>query len=219
MKNTLALTLKVIPYSDRSKIITALTKDFGIVSIMVNNLTFKKSNFVSFTSPFTLSEVIIKETKSDLFSLKDVNIIDQNLHLRKDFEYLRYAGKMTKAIIDLHFQFKKSNTIFVLLEKFLKNIFINPKSLYMSFLLKVLLNEGLINPKLRCNICNSLATNLSSGETICDKHIQKGSFIFSKSEYDILHLLTYTKSFSDIKQIDLSTNFEEKIYLIFKELT
>ena len=218
MKKSQSITLKVFPYKDSSKIVNLFTKDFGLISVIIYGIGKKMNNLQAICNLFTQSEIIIQESHSDLFILKDTSIIDQNLHLRNNFTDLKIAGKISKAVLDSNLPFNKSKPLFLLLEKFLKNISINPLAIYSSFLLKLLLIEGLINPKINCHICQNKAQNISFAESVCEKHSDQHSFRFTKDEFDILHLLTFIKSFSLFKAIEITSTFEDKINLLFKSL-
>ncbi len=212
------ITLKSTPFKDRSKIIQALTKDLGIISIIVNNLSQKNLNSISVCSSFTVSEVILKKRNSDIYSIEDFTILDENLHLRKDFTFLNLASHMLKAILNSHFPQKKAYNIYVLIKTYLKKIIINPKAIYLSFLLKLLYAEGLLNLKTNCSICKESAQSLSNGDSLCLNHSNDFSFKFSQDDFKKLFILCYAKTFSTLKDIDISNELKEKVVLLFNDL-
>lgn len=212
------ITLKSTPFKDRSKILQALTKDIGIISIIVNNLSHKNLNSISLCSQFTNAEVILKKRNSEIYSIEDASILEENLHLRKDFTSLNLASFMAKAILDSHFPQKNSYNIFVLIKTYLKKISMNPNAMYLSFLLKFLYTEGLLNLKTNCSICNEPAVSLLNGETLCIKHSNEYSLRFSEDDFKKIFILCYAKSFSMIKEIEVSKELKEKVVLVFNDL-
>jgi len=215
---TKIITLKSTPFKENSKILQVLTKDLGIVSVIVNGLSKKNLNLMTLSSVFTVSEIILKKKNSNIYSYDDFTIIDGNLHLRENFKCLEASSYMVKAIIDSHFPQKTTYGIYLLLKTYLKKIFINPDALYLSFLLKLLNKEGFINLKTICNVCFNEAEYLQNGESFCKNHKNDFAFKFSKEEFQKLFILCYAKTFSLLKDINISKPFKEKIKLLFYDL-
>ncbi len=217
-EKTKAITLFSTPYKDRSKIIKVLTKDYGIISLIIHGLSAKKSYLLSIATPFSISEIVFKKNNSDIHTYKDGSIIDENIYLRKNLKYIKIASLITKAVLEFHFPQKNTENIFLLLQKYLKNISTNPNGIYISFLLKILINEGFLNLKNICNKCSQKARYIESGESLCQKHTSNFAFRFSEEEYNKLLVFAYAKSFSLLKDIDVSKEFVEKAHNLFKDL-
>jgi DNA repair protein RecO (recombination protein O) len=210
------ITLKSTPFKDNSKILQVLTKNLGIISIIAKG--FKKNlNAITLCSPFTFFEAILKKRNSDIYSIEDVSIIDENFYLRKDFKYLNTASFIIKAVLNSHFPQKKAYNIYILLKIYLKKIFINPDAVYLSFLLKLMYTEGFLNLKTDCCICKKPAQLLHNGESFCSNHGSKYSFKFSNDDFKKLFILCYAKSFSLLKNIDISQELKEKTTLLFND--
>ncbi|NGX56444.1 MAG: DNA repair protein RecO [Candidatus Anoxychlamydiales bacterium] len=216
-EKTLAITLKSIPFKDRSKIISLLTLDLGIISVIAN-VSSKKNSLIAFTTPFTISEVVIRRKRSELYTLKDVKVTNSNLHLRKSLLYLKVASKMIDAIFKSQFPKKNSKNIFLLLGKYLENVSINPDAIYLSFLLKILLNDSMISPKEKCNNCKNIASTIDKGESLCIKCASHSSYIFDSDEYKTYLVLSQIRSFKYLKDLEITDKFRERIFLLFKEL-
>jgi DNA repair protein RecO len=217
-EKTLAITLKSTPFKDRSKIVKLLTLDLGIITTIVN-ISNKKSSTISFSTPFTVSDIVIRKKNSDIYNIKDLKIINSNLHLRENLTYLKIASKMILSILKSQFPIKNSKNIFSLLLKYLENIKINPEAIYLSFLLKILLNESIIKPSDKCNICSSDALAIDGGESICLKCSNKSSYILSENDYKTYLVLSKVRSFKYLKDLEINLNFSEKICSLFNELT
>lgn len=212
------ITLKSTPFKEKSKILQVLTKDLGVISLIVNNLSQNNLNSISLCSPFTVSEVVLKKRNSDIYSLKDFNIQEANLILRKDFTTLNVASLMTKAILDSHFPQKKSFNLFILIKTYLKKIPINPDGIYLSFLLKLLNTEGLLNLKTNCHICKKEAEAITNGESHCIEHSCDYSFKFTQEDFKKLFVLCYAKEFSMLKDIEVSNELKQKVNYLFNDL-
>src|SRR3990167_10642545 len=99
LEKTTAITLKTIPYKENSKILKLFSKDHGIISVIINNLSSKKNNFFKLASVFTISEIDLKKSSSEIFNVKDCDILDENLFLRSNLQYIKTASYMINAIL------------------------------------------------------------------------------------------------------------------------
>ncbi|NGX34855.1 MAG: DNA repair protein RecO [Candidatus Anoxychlamydiales bacterium] len=215
---TKAITLKSTPFKDRSRILQVLTDDLGVISIIVKSLSKKNLNMISFCSSFTISELVLKKNKSEIYSLKDLTIVDSNIHLRKNLKYLNAASFMTKAILDSHIFQKKDFNLFLLFKSYLKKIDINPDAIHISFLLKLLSNEGFLHLKTKCSHCEKEAISLLNGESLCKDHSNNFAIKFELEEFKKIFVLCFSKSFSLLKDLEISKTLKEKINILFKEL-
>ncbi|NGX62821.1 MAG: DNA repair protein RecO [Candidatus Anoxychlamydiales bacterium] len=214
---TQGITLKATPFQDRSKILQILTKDFGLISVIIKNLSKKNLNLLSISSLFTVSELVLKKAKSDIFTFRDGSLIEANMHLRKDLKFINGASFMTKAILSTNVHHKKESHYF-LLKSYLKNISINPDAIFLSFLLKILSSEDFLHLKTQCNICENLAESIQQGESLCLKHSNDFAIKFSLEDFKKMFVLCFSKSFSLLEKIDISQNLKEKINSLFQEL-
>lgn len=215
---TKAITLKSTPFKDRSKILQVLTDDLGIVSIIVKSLSKKNLTLISFCSPFTISEIILKKNRSDIYSLRDLSLVDANMHLRKNLKYLNAASFIVKSILDSHIYQKKDFNLFLLLKSYLKKISINPDAMHLSFLLKLLSNEGFLHLKTKCSNCEKDAISLLNGESLCLEHSNNFSIKFELEDFKKIFVLCFSKSFALLKDIEISKNLKEKVTILFQEL-
>jgi len=214
---TQGIVLKTTPFQDRSKILQILTQDLGLISVIIKNLSKKNLNLISISSLFTVSELVLKKAKSDIFSFRDGTVVDANMHLRKDLKFINSASFMTKAILSTNAHHKK-DSIYLLFKSYLKNIAINPDALLISFLLKILSSENFLHLKTQCNICENLAESIQQGESLCLKHSNEFAIKFSIEDFKKMFVLCFSKSFSLVEKIDISQNLKEKINSLFQEL-
>lgn len=215
------ITLQSIPYKERTRIIKIYTKKRGLLSLIVKGISTKKPSLLSLNSPFCFADFIYKSGRSDIYLLKDVTIKDKNLSLRGDLESINSAYLMVKAILDSQLPNKSAPTLYALLKKYIKNVskFKCKDSLLISFLLKLLLHEGLLHLNSKCNICKEESTAINLGESVCKDHINPLSHIFTKEEFQNILTLSSAKAFSKLKDIETETPLKEKVLSLFKDLT
>lgn len=143
-KTTSAIILRSIPFKDHQKIVTAFSKELGLISIIVKGLSSKKFFKLAFCESFCEAELVISKNRGDLFTLNDGSILDLHLPLRQELRYLYTASSMTKAILDSQLPEKPSSLLYTLLSMCLHQIPTFPclNTLLACFYLKTLKNEG-----------------------------------------------------------------------------
>jgi DNA repair protein RecO (recombination protein O) len=92
-------------YGEKSKIINILTKEKGIIGLMVKGARSLKSPLRTVSTKLTYGTFIIYYKKDKLSILKEVNIIDNFNNIRKDIELISYAS----YLVDLSYQVYKHN--------------------------------------------------------------------------------------------------------------
>ena len=201
IEQTNAITLQSIAYKDRQKITTLFTEEKGLITVIVKNLSSKKPHLLTFTTPLCLSNIIYKKSKSDIYLYHDSHIIEEHLFLRKKLENITVAFDMVKAVLKSQLPHKQNPHLFLLFVKYLKKIDENYclNTLYSSFILKLLLNEGILN----LHALEKPESLKSFGNN------------FTQEELPILQKITYTTSFQSLKNIEISDNFKEKVKKLF----
>ena len=220
IEKTQGITLQSIAYKERQRIISVYTKDKGIISLIIKGLSQKKTSFLALSTPFCLANFIYKKGRSEIYSLHDASIVDENLFLRKDLSYINSAYFMAKAILDSQLPHKQSSSLYMLLTTYLKKIPHIPSqdALIISFLLKLLTHEGLINLKETCSLCEEPAAYIHRGETLCTHHAAMHAHSFSKEEFKTMQKLAFVKSFCELEKIDCVPCLKEKTMNLFKDL-
>lgn len=215
---TEGITLQSIVFKERSKIITVLTKDFGIVPLVVNGISSKTPSLIAITSLFCRSELVYKKTNSELGSFLEGSVINDHYFLRKELSFLKAAAAMTQATLKSQFPEKKAFGIYNLLKKYLSNIAINPTAITSSFLLKLLAYEDLLTVTENCSLCSAIASSMHKGESLCKEHAGIFAFNFTDEEFKLIWILTHAKKFSMLQNLDVPIELQEKVKEIFKDL-
>lgn len=219
IEETLAITLQSIPYIEKKRIVTAFSQERGLISFILQDLS-NKNPYFALCSPFCLAELILLKTKSELFILKESKVLDEHLSLRKELSHIQSAYLMAKAIMDSQLPHKSAPSLFLLLKTYLKHIpnveFQN--SILISFLLKILIHEGLIHLHEKCNLCDKKASHLHKGEALCSEHTIQYCHGFSNEEYELLIKLGQIKNISELKDLESSTDLKQKALTLFNDM-
>jgi len=220
VEKTEAITLHSIPFKEKKYIVSLFSKKNGIISILIKGLSQKNTKLLSLTNPFCLAEISYIKNRSDIYLLKDVNILDQHYFLRENLEFINTAFFLKKTVLEIQQFFKKSFLLYLIFKRYIKKIpLIDQNTLISSFLLKILSYEKLLDLKKECNRCNEKSSFIYLGESLCENHKEAFSHSFSIAEFEKMDLLIKTKKFSEIKKIKLEKSLKEKIELLFKDLT
>jgi DNA repair protein RecO (recombination protein O) len=219
-EKTQGITLQAIPYQERQRIITVFTQDKGLISLIIKGLSQKKPSLLSLSTPFCLADFVYLKGRSDIYFLKDATVLCEHLFLRKDLDFITSAYAMAKALLDSQLLHKPAPELFMLFLKYLEKIpsFPSQEVLVGSFLLKLLIHEGLINLKKTCNVCEKKASLLYNGESLCSSHQIEHVHNFSPKEFDVILNLAFIKNFSELELVESIPGLREKILKVFKEL-
>jgi DNA repair protein RecO len=138
-QHSLALILKCTPYGEQDKIIMLFTPHLGKIS------AYAKAS--SFLQPLSLIETIIQTTKSDLFRIKDLKLLDSHLSLRETFPSLKASLQIADFTVRFFPERVEKPHIFALLTLYLQKMAAlkKPENIFYSFFLKTLHIEGLID--------------------------------------------------------------------------
>lgn len=213
------ITLKSIPFKERQKILTVFTKKNGIISLILKGISSKNTHLSSVCDPFCKYHFLFKKGRSDIFFLKDVELIQKHLFLREDLETIQIACLMLKAVLSSQMPSKPTPFLYFLFRNYLKRLeFSSQKNaLLTSFFLKVLLHDGLLHLKPFCNVCKKPSNHIQKGESLCKDHSSPYSFSFEDQEFTNLQILTFEKTFKNI-EIPTSKNFLDKVQNLFYDL-
>lgn len=215
-----AIILKAIPFRDKQSIITLLSKERGVVSMIVKGLNKTRPHLTACITPLAESEFIYREGRSDLLSCLDASLIDPHLALREKYSFLQTAMQLAKALLDTQYPAKPSTTLYILLSRFLKQIPLfgeNISTLKCCFILKLLKHEGLLPQNHLCVVCQEEKSIFYHEEGMfCHKHRPMDALLFQKQEWSILENLANASCFSSLKEILLAPLLEEKIEQILQ---
>ena len=91
---TAGIITKTTKYSETSLIVTIITKDFGRISAIANNVRSSRSHMRMGLQLFAYSEIVVYEAKSKtgLYKLNEVTVLEAFPNIRLSLEKLAYAS-------------------------------------------------------------------------------------------------------------------------------
>ncbi|MBI2742612.1 MAG: DNA repair protein RecO [Chlamydiales bacterium] len=193
MEETEGIVLKCLEYKDRERIITVFTKENGLVSLIVKGVWAGSHDKLSATTPFCQAQYIFKRGRSDLLRYHESSILYEHLELRSHYSHLEAAGLMAKTLLDSQLPGRPSHALYALFERCLKQIphFSHPQTLTSSFLLKMLLLEGLIS------------------------HEESDIPHLTPAEHELFRELTFGRSFQKLAQLQVPPELAQKVQAHF----
>ncbi len=214
-KKTEGILLSASTYLGKQKILKIFTLNHGLISLFA-----KKTTLAQLYSPFLIGEWIYEQKiTTDLHRLQDASLINDLSDLRQNYKVLIYAGKMAQNLLQSQLPEKESPLLYTLTVKYFEKLstFAKPENLAASFVLKILLHDGMLNLQDTCNTCASIATNLDLGESVCNHHRTPHSTTFSLEEWQSLYVLAFSRRFEDLEKVNLTEVLEEKIRNIYRK--
>lgn len=96
---TTGIVTKTTKYGETSLIVTILTKDFGKISAIANNVRTKRSRMLAGLQLFAYSEIVMYKAKSKngLYNIDEMNVLEGFNSLRLDLEKMAYASYFAEA--------------------------------------------------------------------------------------------------------------------------
>lgn len=189
-------------YGEKSKIINILTKEKGIIGLMVKGARSLKSPLRSVTGKLTYGTFNILFKKDKLSILKEVSVINSFNNIKKDIELISYAS----YLLDLATQVTRHNENSLVFDNLIEGLIkindkYNPVVITNILELKYLDNLGVL-PILDCCVeCGSTdnIVTLSSdkGGYLC-KNCRYNEPIISNKAIKLIRLYYYV----DIIKID-----------------
>lgn len=211
-EKTPGLLLQAIPYLGQSKILKLFTPEQGLLSLLV-----KRTKNSALTSPFCLAEWVYKKGNRDIYSFTDGSLLNGFLDLRDNYAVLSSAGSIAQDLLRTQLPGKRAPELFALSCSLFQQLprFQHPEILPTLFRLKFLLLEGLISLERICAKCSEPACSLIQGESFCSSHSHGPSFY--PEEWELLHILSSTRSYSLLKELPSLGNLHKKIFDLFNE--
>lgn len=216
LNKTEGIVLQATNYREYDKILTIFTEK-GLLKLFVKTSRKNKLNHLPFTVPLAKAEFLYFERKT-LSKLHEATLINPHYELRNSLPHLEAASKIISAILRSQMSDKSAPKLYLLFSLFLENLHASncPETVYISFLLKLLKHDGLLQ-KGDCSYCKEPSSHRYGGEAFCEKHALRGSKVFLAEEEKLLEFLTNARHFSKIASFSLDKNFIGKINALFDQ--
>lgn len=214
------IILQSLPVKDFDLIITAFTRECGVLKFYYKNGQSRRRSKGAVTSPLTCAEFLFYRRNSDLNTLSDISVIDVHVDLRNTLEKLEYSCNWLQLILKSQLQGKPSPDLYSLFRTYLKALqyHINPQALHCSFYLKLLRHEGLVELTSQCSVCGQPSTCQDS-QSFCKIHSPYEAIAFSLNEYELLDQLACCKTLKQLEAAEVSQSFIEKIETLYTRLS
>ena len=200
-------------YSETSKLINILTKEYGIVGLIAKGAKNLKSPLRSVTEKLTYGYFQFNYKKDKLSNLICVDVINPFTNIKKDLLKISYASyllELTSGVV------KQSNEkeIFNLLEESLLKIEEGFDPIIITNILELKYLDYLgIKPELNsCSVCGStniLTVSTNKGGFVCI-NCHTNEKIVDKKTIKVLRMLYYV-DISKISKISLNDKTKEEI--------
>ena len=215
-----AIVLKAIPFKDRQSILTLLSEEEGITSMIVKGLSKKKPQLMACINPLSQVEFLYLQTRSNILLCKEASMIDAHLFLRDKYSFLQMSIGLIQMVLDTQYPGKSSPALYHLVSCYLKQIPFFASllpTLEASFLLKLMKHEGVLLLQPFCSICKSQEElYLFDTDLFCYSHKKDPSTHFSSIEWRVMQALSSVRSFDLLKELTISDSLLEKIKIYFR---
>lgn len=198
------IVLRSIPFQERHRILSLFTKQAGLVSLIIKNVSPKNLQRLALATPLTRAEFVCQPRLSSLYPVLDGTVLDEHFPLRERFSSLQTAGTMAHSLLCSQMAEKPSRDLYNLFQAYLRTLssFSTPQILLTSFLLKLLKHDGLLLLHSQCTECKETTANsYYSGESFCSLHSPPLAVSFSQEEWRTLLQLVDTTHFSELRTL------------------
>jgi DNA repair protein RecO (recombination protein O) len=215
------IILKVIPFGDFDQIFTLFTLEAGLLKFIFKGSQSKRKAVQGICMPLTRVEVIYQEKKSELFSCRDMALLDRFGKLKIDLMHLQAACEIAKSLLVSQFPGKPSPLLYQLLRLYLEKLSQVHlcSNLTASFRLKILKHEGLVVSSDECCQCHQPLGEIAyfeEGEWRCLNHRSFENTSWNQQERKLFDRLLNSQKFQEIISEPIDSTLKEKIDLIFE---
>jgi len=151
------IIIREVPVGEADKILTILTKEYGLMTISAKNARRPKNNMLFSTSALVLGEFELFGSESTRYYLNQVTIIESFTRLRDDIVMLTYCAHIMDVVIDAMRDPSSSNDLYTLLIYTLYTLSKPGKDadlIVHTFELKLLFLIGFLPVLSSCVLCN-----------------------------------------------------------------
>ena len=216
------IILRATPFRDHDNILTLFTPEAGIIKLMLFGSRSKRQNRQGLSMPLTKVEAIYRENSGEIFTCKELALIDPYSHLRQDLNFLEPACDLLQTVCCSQLTGKPAPLLYALLSSFLDKIpqALSPLALLVSFRLKLLFHEGLATFPFYCASCGELLLTeayTSRAEGFCIHHRQGASLVWSQHHLEQIYRLVSSQSYREICAEEVNQQLSLQVAHFFNE--
>lgn len=220
---TEGIILRATPFRDYDHILTLFTPDAGLIQLMVYGSQSKKKGGQALYMPLIKVESVYQEKGGEIFSCKELSLIDSYPYLRKELRYLEAACDLLKCVSGSQLNGKPAPLLYLLLSRFLEKIpeaqF--PEVLAAAFRLKILMHEGVATFPFVCSSCQELLLTegfTSNAEGWCFNHRPPASLAWNQTQLETIYRLASSRSYQEICAEEATPQLMVQITRFFEEV-
>ena len=201
-------------YSETSKILTILTREYGVINVLARGAKQLKSELHPFTEKLTYAKFNIQYKKDKLSILINATIINNLKNIKKDIEkisYVSYILELTEQVSRTHF----NESVFDMAIAAILKINAGYDGLVIMNILELKYLDYLgVTPIIDCcSVCGT-KTNIktlssSAGGFVCNKCF-KNDYILSPKTLKMIRIYYYL-DLEKIEKINVSDNIKNEI--------
>ena len=173
---TSGIVLKTTKYGESSLIVTILTRDFGRISAIANNVRTKKSALIGGLQLFAYSEIVTYKAKSKngLYHLNEMNVLESFSGLRYDLDKMAYASYFAEVALSATGEESPDEEILRLLLNVLYALdrgLESPEKIKAVFLWRLAMESGfmpLLDGCAKCHSTDICAIDVAEGTALCE---------------------------------------------------
>ena len=200
-------------YNENSKILSILTYDYGLISVIAKGCKSIKSKLRSVTDKLTYATFTIYYKEDKLSTLSEANIIDNLSKIKKDIKKISYVSYILDLSNQVYNQ-SKNCEIYNLLISSLKKINEGFNPLIITNILEIKYLEFLgVMPNLNeCAICGSknvLTLSSDKGGYVCSK-CHTNEYIINEKSIKLIRMYLLV-DINKISKMDISKEYVNEI--------
>lgn len=204
-------------YSESSKILKILTKDYGLISVISKGCRNIKSKLRGVSNKLVYGEFNIYYKENGISTLINVDVIDTLRNIMLDINkisYVSYILDLTEQIFK-EVTLEQANEIYMLLISIIKKINENYDEAILVNIYELKLLDFLgIKPNIdQCSICGStkniVTISSSSGGYVCQNCYQDGK-IYSNKTIQLIRMFFYIEV-NKITKLELNSETKKEL--------
>jgi len=221
-QKTEGIILHLIPFGDSHQIVILFTLHAGLMKVMCYGSRSSKSKWHGLCRALTQVEIIYREKNSEIYECRDLTLIHSFDNLKQEYQQLEAACDLLYCLNRSQLVGKTAPKLYALLIYYLSKIsqIHEPWILSLSFRLKLLRHDGLLDYPFICQVCEeSLLLNAfyAQNEAFCAKHACENSLFFAEEDLHLIYALTACPHYSGLTKLHLSAEIKSKVFALFED--
>ncbi len=193
------IIVREVPVGEADKILTILTKEFGLLTVSAKNARRPKNNMLFSTSALVFGEFELFGSESTRYYVNQVTIIESFNPLRDDIVLLTYCAHIMDVVLDAMRDSSSANDLYTLLIYTLYTLGkenTDPDLIVHAFELKLLFMIGFLPVLNNCVLCDKPLQNepfqaVRFSYTRCGVCCRDASCVLSAGDQTMLSISTW----------------------------